>query len=58
MELLIILGGIQVMIWTSILLYRIAHNFIKKNKEIIEDESLPPYEESPPPYTLHDELVE
>lgn len=52
MDILIILGGIQVMIWTSILMYRMARNFIKKNQEVIvEDEPLPKYEAPPPPYS-------
>jgi hypothetical protein len=51
-ELLIIGAAIQVMVWTSILMYRLAKNYVKK---LIEknnnDEELPPYEPPPPPYT-------
>jgi hypothetical protein len=50
MEFIIIFGAVNVMIWTSILLYRMAINCLKDKNEV-ELEILPPYDEPPPPYT-------
>lgn len=47
MELIIIVGGVSVMIWTSILMYRMAKNYFKSKVDI----ELPTYNDPPPPYT-------
>jgi len=56
---LIILGGIQVMIWVSIIIYRMLKKCIKndtlesdnENNEDNANEELPLYEPPPPKYT-------
>lgn len=49
---LIILGGIQVMIWTSIIIYRMLTKYMKQiTQEPVQEEELPPYEVPPPKYT-------
>lgn len=50
MEFIIIFGAVNVMIWTSILLYRMVINCLK-HKDDVELEILPPYNEPPPPYS-------
>lgn len=59
---LIILGVLQVMIWISIIIYRMLKKCMKQNREdsYQEEEELPPYEPPPPEYiavTSNEHLV-
>jgi len=57
MEFIIVFGLVNLMVWTSILLYRMAKNCLKA-KDDVELEILPPYDEPPPPYTPRNEIEE
>lgn len=54
MELIILIGAVNLMIWTSILMYRMAKNCLKPKSDV-ELEILPSYEDPPPPYTPRNE---
>jgi hypothetical protein len=51
MEAIIVFGAINLMIWTSILMYRMAKKYLKKESQQEINIDLPPYEDPPPPYT-------
>lgn len=55
MELIILIGAVNLMIWTSILMYRMARNCLKPKLDV-ELEILPSYEDPPPPYTPRSEV--
>lgn len=48
---LIILGALQLMVWTSIIIYRMLKKYMKNMTQETIQEELPPYEVPPPRYT-------
>lgn len=48
---LIILGALQVMVWTSIIIYRMLKKYMTQELQELQEEELPPYELPPPQYT-------